>query len=898
MGIARRVLVCVAAALSFGAMCESKQAPLCPNGSCDHGMGETLRNCPQDCASLCGNHRCDLGIENASSCPDDCGCGDGRCQDTETPNTCQADCRVGCGDQVCAPWDGEDIGNCPIDCQSHCGDGHCDWQNGESYEEGVCETDCGGGCDGDVLGCSAFGPCGDGFCDCSVGENHARCPGDCGGSESCSNPPTDKCGNGACEATFGESPSTCPVDCWCGDGECDQLSETGRTCPQDCKCGNGTCETAQPYRETSLNCPADCDCEDGVCAGNDLANCPADCYCGDTVCDRTEDPGSCPDDCYCGDGQCQAPESHASCARDCTCGDGKCAGGESPASCPQDCEATPEPDPGTPDASTDAAVAGNPPSITSIYPPGNATSGQSGQFSAIVSDSPTRYAWDFGGGASPNSSTAMTPSVTFGAPGDYTVSLTVSNDSGTSALYSTSYTVGSVQGNAPVISSVSQTGYLGATGTIINFNAGATNADGATWVWDFGTGATLYGASQQFSTITLASPGLHHGSVTATTAGGSGTLDFVFLVSSTPINPPTFQSFSVASAPLTSLPPSAILLGDGRPLVAYATAANHIAVSVADSVAPSAGSSFIVHEVDATPTAPPRALSTALLAGAPVVAYLFPDGADLVLAVSMGAVAPTQSSDWTRHDVLRIAGAAAGASAAVALASVADRLVMAVVSAAGLQMAFAQTASPTASSDWAIHLLDGSSTLTDCALGSLDGAVVGYLDGAGALRFASAAVDPPTQMGDWSVHTIETFTGMQDVSLTVMGSSVVLSTTGASIFGIDHVHRASVADPASASDWEMAELGSAFGRHSITTVDGRLAIASMTATTSAVPFASRTVLADQVLVEAWQFRQLTTSVTNPLLGDAFGLTSGRLAFCYVDAAAGGNVMVAQANAPW
>jgi hypothetical protein len=146
-------------------------------------------------------------------------CGDGRCDDNETCNTCALDC-----------------GPCPS-----CGNGKCD--NGETCSS--CPMDCGD--------CAT---CGDGKCTMPQ-ENCQNCAPDCGACPGC--------GDGKCTAPQ-ETCFSCPQDCGqckgCGDGTCES-NETCASCPMDCGpcsvCGNGKCET--PY-ETCVNCAQDC----GACA--------------------------------------------------------------------------------------------------------------------------------------------------------------------------------------------------------------------------------------------------------------------------------------------------------------------------------------------------------------------------------------------------------------------------------------------------------------------------------------------------------------------------------------------------------------------------------------------------------------------------------------------------------
>jgi len=63
------------------------------------------------------------------------GCGDGVCNNGETPSSCPSDCK--CGDGICNG--NEWCGSCPSDCGSCCGNGTCD--NGETC--GSCSQDCG-----------------------------------------------------------------------------------------------------------------------------------------------------------------------------------------------------------------------------------------------------------------------------------------------------------------------------------------------------------------------------------------------------------------------------------------------------------------------------------------------------------------------------------------------------------------------------------------------------------------------------------------------------------------------------------------------------------------------------------------------------------------------------------
>jgi len=70
------------------------------------------------------------------------------------------------------------------------------------------------------------------------------------------------------------------------------------------------------------------------------------------------------------------------------------------------------------------------PTIESVEPEGG-MAGSEVTFGALVSgDGELAYAWDFGGGADPDTSDEASPTVTLGAAGEYEASLTVTNDWG------------------------------------------------------------------------------------------------------------------------------------------------------------------------------------------------------------------------------------------------------------------------------------------------------------------------------------------------------------------------------------------------------------------------------------------------------------------------------------
>ncbi len=199
----------------------------CGNGYCDLYLGETLQTCVQDCGApgVCGNLRCEpYAGENISNCRSDCqtmvgttggdgggdeggdtsgsggetggadgpDCGNGKCEEGETINTCPGDCPRSsssksstrpppppppkssskpassralssssahiCGDNICSK--GETYQTCDRDCDPFCGDNICSFTDENTV---TCINDC--------------GVCGDGYC--ASDETIRNCPGDC-----------------------------------------------------------------------------------------------------------------------------------------------------------------------------------------------------------------------------------------------------------------------------------------------------------------------------------------------------------------------------------------------------------------------------------------------------------------------------------------------------------------------------------------------------------------------------------------------------------------------------------------------------------------------------------------------------------------------------------------------
>ena len=96
-----------------------------------------------------------------------------------------------------------------------------------------------------------------------------------------------------------------------------------------------------------------------------------------------------------------------------------------------------------------------------------------------TSTNATSYSWNFGGGVTPNTSTATSPTVTFSTPGVYTIALTATNSFGSDVETKNNYiTVLSSAGQALPLTE----GFVNATFPYANWSIVNANASPTTWV--------------------------------------------------------------------------------------------------------------------------------------------------------------------------------------------------------------------------------------------------------------------------------------------------------------------------------------------------------------------------------------------------------------------------------
>lgn len=146
----------------------------------------------------------------------------------------------------------------------------------------------------------------------------------------------------------------------------------------------------------------------------------------------------------------------------------------------------------------------------------------------------TTWSWDFGGGASPNTSTLETPAASLATPGEYTARVTVTNEYGSDSAEFTYSVEMPARPNLlyagvdprPVRSG--QPLYI--TAGIDHSQYGIWNWPTERWEWDLAGGAQVTANHGSWLDATALAPGEYNASVTLINAGGSRTLEFAFTV--------------------------------------------------------------------------------------------------------------------------------------------------------------------------------------------------------------------------------------------------------------------------------------------------------------------------------------------------------------------------------
>ncbi len=160
-------------------------------------------------------------------------------------------------------------------------------------------------------------------------------------------------------------------------------------------------------------------------------------------------------------------------------------------------------------------------------------------FTAFVAGTgPFTYEWNFGGGATPNTSTAAQPIVTLNNDAvdtEYSAQVKVTGASGSATRHFT-LTVTTLPGNPPVINSVGP--FCGLSGEQLNFTADVSGDEPLTYSWEFDGGASPPVSAEVSPTAilgrggTLPAPDIQYPCrLTVTNASGSASADFTLTVS-------------------------------------------------------------------------------------------------------------------------------------------------------------------------------------------------------------------------------------------------------------------------------------------------------------------------------------------------------------------------------
>lgn len=178
------------------------------------------------------------------------------------------------------------------------------------------------------------------------------------------------------------------------------------------------------------------------------------------------------------------------------------------------------------------------------------TAGSSISFVDQSSNNPTSWSWSFPGGT-PSASTLKNPTLTYSAPGNYSVSLTVSNQSGSDAKTLTNY----IQVNQAVQTPVAQFSASGNTtitsGSSVSFVDQSLN-NPTSWLWNF-PGGTPGTSTSKNPTIIYANPGTYNVSLTVSNQSGSDskTLQTYILVNQS-VQIPVAQFTASSSTTITA----------------------------------------------------------------------------------------------------------------------------------------------------------------------------------------------------------------------------------------------------------------------------------------------------------------------------------------------------------
>lgn len=163
-----------------------------------------------------------------------------------------------------------------------------------------------------------------------------------------------------------------------------------------------------------------------------------------------------------------------------------------------------------------------PPSVNNVGPAGGLSGTQIQPVVDVNGTPPFTYEWNFGGGATPNTTTDASPTITLGAAGNYDSYVIVTNDYGYERFDFTLYITDALE--PPTVQNM--TPDTGETGSVVTFSVEVSGTPPFTYAWDFDGGATPNTSTEAAPQVTLGDPGIYNISITATNAQGEDEASF------------------------------------------------------------------------------------------------------------------------------------------------------------------------------------------------------------------------------------------------------------------------------------------------------------------------------------------------------------------------------------
>ena len=155
---------------------------------------------------------------------------------------------------------------------------------------------------------------------------------------------------------------------------------------------------------------------------------------------------------------------------------------------------------------------GTPADATAVQPTSGMSGAQATFLATVAGTTPITYSWNFGGGATPDTSAATSPTVELAAEGSYSATVTVSNTFGVADTYSFDLIVSEFIGVAAAVSAVSPLQCQ--QQTAVTFSATVSGSQPLDHLWEFGGGCTPDTSTSAAPAVTANNIGSYSGSLT------------------------------------------------------------------------------------------------------------------------------------------------------------------------------------------------------------------------------------------------------------------------------------------------------------------------------------------------------------------------------------------------